>query len=337
MTTLRHRLGVWLYDRGPFLRALQRPDNSWLALCNRRESVRLTPDGRGVLCEWDGSSELHATHVMPSLGSALLRRALLEHPVRSADAPRRGGHDGLVVTFVIGHRGMERLPLLRAVLGSIAAQDAVMVECLVVEEILPGGPSILPDWVRHIRVPLSSAEEPYRRGRNFNVGAQAARGQILVFHDGDILMPCDYSAEVVARVGSGSEIVDLKRYLFYLSSHHTDRVLRGRAELTAAAPEMVVQNAPGGTIAVSRSAFERIGGFDEQFEGWGGEDVEFLERAATCRLDRFASLPFVHLWHAAQPGKTPQKETPGMALYRRLTRIPPDERIQALRARQWSR
>lgn len=337
MTALRHLLGAWLYDRRPFLRAIARRDNSWLTLRNRQEKIRLAPDGRGVSCEWQGSSELHAARVMPSLGLALMRRALSEHPVRSAEAPGAGRHEVPRVSFVIGHRGSERLPLLRAVLGSIAAQEHSAVECVVVEEICPGdSPCVLPSWVRHVRVPLSDAREGYRRGRNFNVGAREAKGEVVVLHDGDILIPCDYSAEVCARVEGGSEIIDLKRYLFYLTNLHTERLLQGRTGLTTSPPESVVHNAPGGTIAVRRSTFEAIGGFDEQFEGWGGEDVEFLERAATRQLDRFASLPFVHLWHTAQAGKTPQKETPGMALYRKLTTIPPAERIEALRARQWS-
>jgi hypothetical protein len=262
-----------------------------------------------------------------------MRRALSEHPVGGAVASR-GRREGPLVSFVIGHRGSERLPLLWAVLASIAAQEHSAVECVVVEETCSGDrPSILPSWVRHVRVSVADGRERYRKSRSFNLGARAAKGEVLVFHDGDILVPRDYSTTVCARTASGSEIVDLKRYLFYLTSLHTDELLQRRAELTTLPPDMVVQNAPGGTIAVSRSAFEAIGGFDEQFEGWGGEDLEFMERAATRRLDRFASLPFVHLWHAAQAGKTPQKETPGMALYRNLTTIPPDERIQALRAR----
>ena len=38
----------------------------------------------------------------------------------------------------------------------------------------------------------------------------------------------------------------------------------------------------GGSVAVDRAAFFAIGGFDEAFVGWGGEDNEFWERVAPC-------------------------------------------------------
>ncbi len=65
-----------------------------------------------------------------------------------------------------------------------------------------------------------------------------------------------------------------------------------------------MQNAEaGGSIALSRDAFHAIGGYDESFVGWGGEDNEFWERAQTRRVWPYGYLPFVHLWHAPQPEK----------------------------------
>jgi hypothetical protein len=335
MTTLRHRLGVWLYDVVPYLRAAKSSGPSWVSLHNRSEKIRLSEDGRAARCEWDGSTELHAPRVMPVLGRALMRRAFLDHPVRFSSAPAPPVAGRPRVSFIMGHRGSDRLPLLDAVVASIAGQAGVDVECVVVEETLPGhSPSALPSWVRRVHVALTGAEEGFRRGRNFNLGALAAVGETLVFHDGDTLVPSDYAAAISARITAGCEVVDLKRYVFYLSRAHTADVL-GRGHLMARPAEAIVQNLGAGvSIGVSRNAFEEIGGFDDEFEGWGGEDVEFFERAGTRRLDRFGSLPLAHLWHAPQPGKTVHKDTPAMALLRDRKATPPAERILALRARR---
>ena len=74
------------------------------------------------------------------------------------------------------------------------------------------------------------------------------------------------------------------------------------AGLTDAAPEVIVQNLEGGgSVATTREAFESIGGMDESFIGWGGEDNEFWQRAQTCRVWPYGYLPIVHLWRPSQP------------------------------------
>jgi hypothetical protein len=75
-----------------------------------------------------------------------------------------------------------------------------------------------------------------------------------------------------------------------------------------------------------------IGGYDESFVGWGGEDNEFWERAQTRRVWPYAYLPIVHLWHPAQP----RKQDPANPNSRRQVErsaIPPEQRIRELAAR----
>ncbi|HKS23017.1 MAG TPA: galactosyltransferase-related protein, partial [Thermoanaerobaculia bacterium] len=224
------------------------------------------------------------------------------------------------VSFLIGHRGRARLDLLQATLRSIAGQD-IAVECIVVEQSrAPEVREALPPWVRYVHTP--SGELPYCRAWAFNVAARLAASDVLVLHDGDLLVPQRYAAEAFARVGEGNGVVDLKRFLFYL---HPDRTL-----------EKIVQNAQGGSVVASRAAYQAIGGFDESFVGWGGEDNDFWDRAraASTVLD-FGYLPLVHLHHEAQPGKI--VGTPAIERYRRIESIPPAERIARLLQREQGR
>src|SRR5438128_1475419 len=101
---LRARAGALLYDGPRFLRSLRR--GHWLDMRNRNE--RVSTDGRGVRCEWEFTSDLHIARVFPSAGARLMKAAFDEWPVvlrdemRIAAAPR--------VSFIIGHRGLSRLP-----------------------------------------------------------------------------------------------------------------------------------------------------------------------------------------------------------------------------------
>jgi len=59
---------------------------------------------------------------------------------------------------------------------------------------------------------------------------------------------------------------------------------------------------PGGNIIVPRSVWERVGGFDERFEGWGFEDATLL--IAAGELDRLSG-PLYHFWHRSRAFETP--------------------------------
>ena len=92
-----------------------------------------------------------------------------------------------------------------------------------------------------------------------------------------------------------------------------------------------MQNAEGGgSIAILKDAYERIGGMDEGFVGWGGEDNEFWERAQTLRLWPYAHLPLWHLWHPPQPGKYAQ-DNATLHRYREMSESPVEERIRRLK------
>jgi hypothetical protein len=308
---------------------------SWIRIRNREERLQLAPDGRGVACPWRWTSDLHVAKVFPVLGSRLLQRATAAWPITFADAPPEAGGD-VEVSFVIGHRGADRLPQLLATLRTIAAQRDVRCECIVVEQSAQSeaGPR-LPSWVRHVHTPLPSAAMPYCRSWAFNVGARSARGAVLVFHDNDLLVPERYAAEVRDRHREGYEVVNLKRFIFYLSERHSrDTETAGRLSATTP-PVAIVQNAVGGgSVAVARDAFFAIGGYDESFVGWGGEDNEFWERAQRLRVWPFASLPLVHLWHPPQPDKLRASRT-SAAHFERRSALPPQARVAELAARDF--
>lgn len=332
--TSRARLlaGVLLKDLPLYLSALSRGGNAYLAIRNRAERLEPAPTlGIGYRCDWQWTTELHAPKIVPSLGRLLMRRALAAHPIGNTESPGAVAYSQPQVSFLIGHRGTARLPHLLATVNSIAAQREVTVECIVVEqETVSQVRSHLPPWVRLVHTPPPSAEMPYCRSWAFNVGARHARGAVLVLHDNDMLIPVDYAAYVLARIAQGYEVINAKRFIFYLNCGHTADVFQGKAGLLDEPPDTIVQNLEGGgSVAITRAGFDLIGGMDESFIGWGGEDNEFWQRAQTLRTWPWGALPLVHLWHEAQPGKRSGTQ-PNQLLHLRLRRMTAPERIRIL-------
>jgi hypothetical protein len=324
--SLRHRVGSVIYDWPAYIRAMR--GAGWTQVHNRREQI--SSDGRGVRCEWRFSSDLHLGNVFPSIAERLMRTALSQWPVVMRDAPEASGTEP-AVTFVIGHRGEARLPNLLATLRSVAGQCDVPFECIVVEQAArPQIGALLPSWVRYL---FQECTTEYNRSATFNAAIDMARGELLILHDNDMLVPSRYASEALARAREGWEFIDLKRYIFYLDER-TSADMFERDELTMLHP-VITQNLRGGSIAALRHAYDAIGGFDEEFVGWGGEDDDFWDRAETSgKTYRYGYLPIVHLYHAPQPGKVQQDTAPAVIRYQMLESVPAADRIRRLRARR---
>jgi hypothetical protein len=339
--TLREKLGAVVLDVPRFLwgmrpgRAASSRAAPWVFIRNRHEHLVTDAARSGVRCDWRWTSDLYVAKVFPLLGLWLMRRALSDYPIRLCDDAPAGSADP-EVTFIIGHRGLARFPVLQMTLRSIAGQRDVRLECIVVEQSQePQVAERLPRWVRYAHTPPPRPDSPYSRSWALNVGAGLARGRVLVLHDNDMLVPEVYAREMVRRCDAGYEVVNLKRFVFYLQADHSVRILGARQVILDEAPEAIVQNLEaGGSVAVTRDAYSALGGFDETFVGWGGEDNEFWDRCGTRRVSPHANLPVVHLWHAPQAEKHRENRDTARLLDERL-RQPAADRVAALqRARR---
>lgn len=332
--TIKQKVGALVFDVPRYAQAVMNWNSrrhGWVMVRNRNEGLSGDPNDIGVRCNWKYCSDLYLPKVFPSLGKGLMRRALKDWPIRFASDPRKTKSS---VTFIIGHRGANRVPHLLATLKSVAAQVDVGIECLVVEQSEePEVKNLIPSWVRYVHTPLRSPDQPYNRAWAFNVGAELARTELLIFHDNDMLVPQHYAAEITRHRTNGYEVINVKRFIFYLHKNHSKKILSSGSLDLSIAPEVVVQNSEaGGSFAIERPAFFSIGGFDENFVGWGGEDNEFWERAETRAVWPYGYMPIVHLWHEPQPEKALAEQAPAKERYWKLSEIPAVARIEMLLA-----
>jgi len=327
---LRRKLGALAFDL-PRLVPLLALRSGWLRFKNRDEILDLSDDRNAVACRGEWSSDIHACAEFPKLAGALMSRALNQWPISTSSFKINAQRPE--ISFVIAHRGTDRLPLLKLTVESILTQRDVSVECIVVDQSIGSEPIELPKGVRHMPVTHPVDPEPWRKSWAYNLGAAAAQAEIVIFHDGDILVPEGYAAEALRQLGSGGyDVAHLQRFLFCLGEREThDLVAVIGKFLPGMIPERVRQNWRGGTLAIRKKAFEAIGGFDERFVGWGGEDIEFYDRCRLLKQQRFGYLPFVHLWHPPQDSKFGASRSVGLGMLGEMLQISRETRALELR------
>jgi hypothetical protein len=193
----------------------------------------------------------------------------------------------------------------------------------------------LPSWVRYCFCPSRPKGALYNRSLAFNVGARMARGKLLVLHDNDMLVPACYARELAMRWNDGARVINLKRFIFYLNEADSRAIVASRRVTAGTTPDIVLQNLTGGgSLAVDSGWYFEVGGHDEEFVGWGGEDVEFWDRATSGGgVHGYAMLPIVHLWHRPQPDKNETKDSDAMRRLEAVSRIPVSQRIERLRGK----
>lgn len=158
-----------------------------------------------------------------------------------------------------------------------------------------------PRGVRHVFLRSTKA---YNRSWGFNVAYKESDSPVIIFGDSDIIMRGgELRASLDAMEGLDvvspySSVIDLTKNESELSMDEMFQVSRpGRGEA-----DIQRTNLCGGVVMFSRSSFESVGGWDERFLGWGGEDDMMSFKVAAAGL-KSASMPFrsYHLWHPKAP------------------------------------
>ena len=293
---IKEQVGCWVHERKDLelvLRGLV--SKSWLDLCNRHERLSLDTVSGGRVCLWRDSSHLTLGRVFPQSAARLLSHALVQWPIEFNFERSRVVVDSPVATALVAIGGSGRLSQLLVVLAALRAQSLHGLEIIVVEQ----GPfaeltQFLPGDVIYVH-DAYDISDGFNKSRALNIGARRARGEYLLIHDGDYLVPKDYAAECV-RVLHSITGVRPGRMNFHLDQASTNEVIRTRGESHSWVLECVVQNNPT-PMATTKRRYWEVGGHDESFIGWGGEDVEFLSRLRTQPVCEGGWLPIIHLWH----------------------------------------
>lgn len=174
---------------------------------------------------------------------------------------------------------------------------------------------------------FAPSSRPFNKSWVVNVGVGMARraADLVCVLDGDILVDRDFILRNVERFDRPAAGAHLPfRDMLYLDDRSTRLAIdrRCRDGLPSIPLETVrgflVRRGPGGCVWLRRDAFEAVNGFDERFEDWGGEDLDFVLRLQLAAAIHFYDDPLLHLGHPPTP---PHSKPTGHKEIRSITTI----------------
>jgi len=149
---------------------------------------------------------------------------------------------------------------------------------------------------------------PFNKGWGFNVGVRQASTSIFAFGDADVIVE-GALAQCIAHCQQGYRAVKPYRRLLDLTSEETAVVRTGDFDFEPPRPaDVAARNREpkgefvvfcGGLFFIRSDAFRHLGGWDERFVGWGGEDDAMTYKLERARLSavELDERPALHLWH----------------------------------------
>lgn len=216
--------------------------------------------------------------------------------------------DTLVVISLRDKVGGARVRNLLACLAALRDQTRPVAVTVVETDELPRWREVVEPLVDHYF--HASYDGPFNRSWAINLGVANTPGRArnLCVYDADILADREFVARNHERLLADRYAAHLPYVdMFSLDAAASHRAIRER--VGAKEPDvsfdvlrgLVLVRPPGACLWLTRDAFDRIGGMDERYAGWGGEDDDLVARLeAQGPVLRFAD-PMLHLDHPRPP------------------------------------
>ena len=142
----------------------------------------------------------------------------------------------------------------------------------------------------------------FNRGWGLNVGFKYSKGRAVALADNDIIIDPQVLMECFAFCLRDCEAIKPFNKVMDLGEQETNDILTNQKSLDSLTcdhgRERTGISFCGGLVIFRREAYEQIGGYDERFVGWGGED-DAMSRFKIPLLENVYILEDIafHLWH----------------------------------------
>jgi len=200
------------------------------------------------------------------------------------------------VTYVIGYRHrMDRIINLRKVLEWLASFNNV--DVIIVEQDKYSKISHLNLRATHVFI---KSDKPYNRSWAFNVALKRNKNPVIIFGDCDIVMDPQELVNSINELNN-FDVVSPYSSVLDLTPEETNYPFNMLPQIQRAGRgenDNQKINLCGGIVIFKAESIVKIGGWNEDFIGWGGEDDFQTIKVKKLGLT-YKEMPYrcYHFWH----------------------------------------
>jgi GT2 family glycosyltransferase len=209
------------------------------------------------------------------------------------------------ISYIIPFRNTNRSGGLDVVINCIKAQKFPEIEIIVAEQdkVSSLDMSMMP-CVNHVYVKNDfHPNQHFCKSAAFNAGVVAATCNNVILHDADMMMRSDYTSKMFEKL-KNYESVHIGDIVCYITKESSDIISsENSVDEDKIKFERVVSYYEGGSLGINKDCYIKIGGFVEDFVGYGCEDTEFFRRIKLCtKMDDNREVDLFHIWHSRNVG-----------------------------------
>lgn len=205
------------------------------------------------------------------------------------------------ITYVLPCRNFERTKQIETVIDNIKAQKYPRINIIISEN--DNTSKIPPQLIdESCKLVFNKNTGPFNKANSVNNGIKAVTTRSFLIHDSDTLATGLYTKQIVKTLET-YESCHIGKTICYTTEEYSKSVMINGTVSDDIATERVVGYFEGGSIGCTVQAYWAIGGFNEDFKGYGNEDCDFyyrLKNGTKHFCDR--TVNFIHLWHSRAPG-----------------------------------
>lgn len=148
--------------------------------------------------------------------------------------------------------------------------------------------------------------DEFKKAYSYNYAAKHSPGDILCFWDVDVLIRPEFIVTAYNEIKNGTAshiypfngtFIDVQKSIFDRATKYDFDYLEWHWKEKTDAVQFASGESPGGCNLISREAFERMGGYDERFIGWGFEDTDYFYRSQKVNTVARLMMPDAICWH----------------------------------------
>lgn len=173
------------------------------------------------------------------------------------------------VSYVIPFRDIGRSGCIETVIQNVRAQRFPIIQIVLVEQ---DDNNINKD--RHLCIDYVFSKNkkqglPFCKSQAFNDGVEIAKNNNIILHDADMLVRGDYTT-IMNDLLNKNESVHIGATVCYMTKESTDKIITEyKINENNVSSDRIVNYYEGGSLGIRKDVYIRIGGFSEEFVGYG--------------------------------------------------------------------